>query len=194
MTDQEIIDAIRAGEASCTKALDFVNDRYEKKITGYLRAKVIDAGTEGAEEKAYDLFIDAIVALRTNVLAGRLTELNRASMETYLNTIARFTHFAKVRKARREEEEKQSLPPLVPDEEVVDEELPLVLRRFVRNLEQACREMITFFYFDGLPMKEVIKLTTRDYKSAATGNVANQRCRKRLKEKLAKHLNTINKA
>lgn len=192
LTDQEVIDAIIAGEASCTEALDFVNDQYHAKITGYLKAKVMDSHANNAEWDANDLFVDAIVALRSNVLAGRLTELNSASMETYLTTIARFTHFAKVRKARRGKERKQSLPPLVPDDEAVDEELPLILRRFVRELGQACREMITFSYFDELPMKEVIQLTTKSYKSAATGNVENQRCRQKLKAKLTAHLKTIN--
>ena len=190
MTDQEVIDAIKAGEASCTEALDYLTDRYLNKITGYLQGKVIDARAERANDKAFDLFVDAITALRSNVLAGRLTELTSASMETYLITIARYTHFANVKRAKRAKE--KELTPLVTDDERVDEELPLVLRRFVRELGQACREMITFFYFDGLPMKEVIKLTTKNYTSAAIGNVTNQRCRKRLKKRLTAYLKTTN--
>lgn len=189
MTDQEVIDAIADGEASCTRALDFVYDRYRGKIAGYLKAKVLGGKIIDAEGKAEDLVVDAIMALRENVLAGRLTALNSASLESYLTTIARFTHFAHVKKAKRE----QGVTPLVPDEEQIDEELPLILRRFVRELEQNCREMITFFYFDGLPMKEVIQMTTKKYSSSATGNVANQRCRQRLKARLETYLKSINK-
>lgn len=188
MTDQQIIDAIKAGGQLATSALDFVYDHHGEKVIGYLVSKELDKSSGRLQEEAHDLFVESIIALRENVLAGRLTEFSTAGMSTYLTTICRYKYYAQNRKVARE----RQLEPLVPTEDDEDEELPALLRRFVREMGPKCRELLTLFYFNGLPMKEVIKLTSHDYSSPATANVANQRCRNELRSKLELYLNSIN--
>ena len=180
MTDQEIIDAIAAeGEAEQT-ALDLVYDRHLEKVTAYLINKEIDQRRWDAPTLAYDLFIEAIMALRENVLAGRLTQFNSGGLATYLTTICRYKYYAHVRKSERI----LSPPPLVEESEGTEAINPQRLRRLIRELDDRCRELLTLFYFDRLPMREVIQLTTHAYNSVAAANVANGRCRKKLKTAL----------
>lgn len=183
MSDQEIIDRLQDGD---TEVLDEVYRHHRDKVCRYLERREIKTQNPEARELAHDLFVESLIALKENVASGRLTEF-RASVSTYLTTVCRYKYYALRKEERRAYSLQENLvkAPLTeanPEEETVT--LPAALRRMVREMDEKCRELITYFHFDGIPMKEVVTLTRETYSSPAVATVVKQRCLQKLKKQL----------
>ena len=182
MSDQEIIDRLQDGD---TEVLDEVYRQHRDKVCRYLVRREIKTQNPEARDLAHDLFVESLIALKENVASGRLTVF-RASVSTYLTTVCRYKYYALRKEDRRAVSLQENLikAPLTeaPDEDTVT--LPATLRRMVREMDEKCRELITYFHFDGIPMKEVVNLTRESYSSPAVATVVKQRCLQKLKKRL----------
>lgn len=167
------------------EALDEVYRLNRDKVCRYLVKREIKNQNPEAQALAHDLFVESLIALKENVASGRLSAF-RASVSTYLTTICRYKYYALQKENRRTAVLRENLrpEPLVADPEDGVDTLPATVRRMVREMDEKCRELITYFHFDGIPMKEVVNLTQESYSSPAVATVVKQRCLQKLKKSL----------
>ncbi|MBC6992944.1 sigma-70 family RNA polymerase sigma factor [Neolewinella lacunae] len=177
MSNPELLDLLRE---DTRRALTWIVSAWKDRCIAFALKSVIGTTEAQREEKAQQLFSDALIALVDNVQAGRLTTLD-ASLGTYLNSTMKFIHWGEQRKAKR--------PPLgySYEEEGINEEIEAVrssLRRHLRELGAACRQIITFFYFDKLSFAEILELTKGHYESVAVLRNKKSKCMKQLRENI----------
>ncbi|WCO02807.1 RNA polymerase sigma factor [Psychroserpens ponticola] len=111
------------------------------------------------EEDITDIYQDAIIALRDNIVNGKVQTLN-SSIKTYLFSIGKFMIYKKFKAIKKSEAFEQEYI------SEVDFCLPLnynedidVLQQHVNNsfedLGEKCKELLKLFYYDGLTLKEI---------------------------------------
>lgn len=113
-------------------------------------------------EDAEDLFIDAVIIFRENVLRNKISELSNVS--SYLFTICDNIFLAKLKK---EQSNKSKYPEIkdifYPDEfsgsdESRNEEILNATKKAWSQLKENCKDILSYFYVDHLRMKEISEL------------------------------------
>lgn len=133
----------------------------------------------GSESDAKDIFQDSLIVLFENV---KHKELNlTCSISTYLYSISRnlWLKRLKAKKISIRVEDVQDFISL-PDEVLPHQspELNTLLMGIFSHLTSKCREILTFFYYEDLSMKEIGKLT--GYKSEQAVKNKKFKCMKEL--------------
>jgi len=171
------------------EGLDWVVQEHREKCLGFAKKTLLGkGGSKELEAKAAALFSEALLSFADHVKEGRLTELS-ASVGTYLCSTMKYTHYGHQRKAKR--------PPLTLSQaelgagEEISEERELIrqaLRRLIRELGDACRELLTFRYYDNLPYADILELTGEQYSSVNVLRNKSSKCMKRLRTKVNENL------
>ncbi len=185
MTDQtfaELSEQIKAGDEQGLQTV------YQEGSQYCIRTLVKKTGCTVAD--AEDIFMDAVLVFRENVLSNKLVHLS--NLKTYLFGICwnkwRDLHRLRQRWGREQDEIERQLYHLV------DEFQPLVdisqddlfkrcqdqlqrVRVALSQLKENCQELLRYIYFEQRPQEEVAQLM--GYASANVVKVTRHRCHQR---------------
>lgn len=159
-----------------------------KELYNLYRSEFIGFGKRYSlsEDDLVDIYQEAFIALRKRAIDGKLNEV-QSSMKTYLFGIGKYMIFDKL-KADKKTVKVESVLHIAGEqmEEIeVDETPPLsreqeLLRKYFKQLEDTCRQLLTLFYYRGLSINEIANL--KGYKSANVVKASKSRCLKTLRE------------
>lgn len=173
MTDAEAFDAMKAGNQEGLKVL------YERCREKCLRYAYKNLRTDTPQTEAMDLYQEAILILWENVKSGRLVEL-WVQPATYLIQVMRNLWLKQQRQLTRP---LLTAPPEIDDEDHADL-IRQKVRRALSKIDEKCRGLLTFRYFDKLSYESIVTLT--DYTSADAIRNVIVRCRKKLRNSYKK--------
>ncbi|HEY8402328.1 MAG TPA: sigma-70 family RNA polymerase sigma factor [Cytophagaceae bacterium] len=176
--DQEVLQSLRQGNDR--KALEALYKSVYPKIK-----KLVNEGKD-QEEEAKDIMQEALLVFYKQVMMNRFDE--RFEVEGYIYSIARNLWINRVkRKKRMVEFEQQELPELIEGnilDEMELEERKILVRKVFGQLENKCKELLTYTIYKELSMTEIAK--KMGYNSANAATVASYRCKKYLLDLIKK--------
>lgn len=125
-----------------------------------------------------DAFQDSVVALYQNVMLGKLKILD-GSLKTYIWAIGKHKVIDILRKNKKNYAPRNDQ---VESFEIVEPELNSrqeLLRKHFKSLGQSCQKILTYFYYEGLTVREIVETT--DYKDENSVKSSKSRCIKQLR-------------
>ena len=184
MSDQQIIEAIRAGSEEQLKDLYI---RYKEEFANWLVKSY-----QCSKEDALEIFQLSVVLLYDNIILGKLSVLS-SSLKSYLFAIGK--NKAKELQRRQAkfgfELDEQLINQLKEEEpETVDNQEDLsLMNKALKALGETCQELLEMFYYQDLSMLQISEL--KGYKNTGTTKNMKYKCLKRLQvifaEQTTKH-------
>ena len=108
-----------------------------------------------------DVYQEAFLALRKRAVQGKLDAID-SSMKTYLFGIGKFKIYDEIKIKKREvpyENQLHLVGDEVPEIEIANEpqltEKQVLMRKYLKQLGEKCRQVLTMFYYRGLNIKEI---------------------------------------
>lgn len=138
----------------------------------------------GSEDDARDVFQEGVLALWKNVQAGRFELRAEAKLSTYLVEICKRRWIDQRKKASsRYEQAPEQLPDRADEanalEQWIDREEQEAFRARFGQLGERCRDMLTRFYYERQPLREIAQAFGL---KEATAKNEKYRCMQRLKQ------------
>ncbi|WP_186435532.1 RNA polymerase sigma factor [Maribacter sp. MAR_2009_72] len=155
-------------------------NQYRAEFLGFGRYYNLD------QDSLADVYQESFLALRKRALQGKLNTVE-SSMKTYLFGIGKFKIYDAL-KAKKKEVPYESKLHLVADEiPAIEIENPpqlnekeQLLRKYLKELGEKCRLVLTLFYYRGLTIKEIAEHA--DYSNENVVKAQKSRCLKTLRE------------
>lgn len=173
------VDAFRSNNRSELRALYLEN--HPKVLAMVLK-------NQGTEQQAKDVFQEAFIAAWKNIREGRFTPKNESAINGYIYTIAKnkwLDHQGSLRTRKTVSLNPEMQPPDL-DEQQLNEETgdgqEEKIKRIMKAMESigdACKGLLTKFYFENKSMKEIAEELQID--PASTRN-KKYRCMQMLRE------------
>lgn len=177
MQVEEIRQQLEKGDTQC---LEFMFREYGAFCIANLRK---DTGCE--QEDAEDIFVDAVLIFRNNVLDQKIGEL--ANMRAYIMGICRNTYRSRYRKQmvrqRKSEELRELMYENDKDVETLiimkesDEEMRKSAFSTFEALSESCQQILRYYYVDKYSMAEIADLMS--FTSDKVAKTAKYRCHKK---------------
>lgn len=173
---QQIIRAIKTNNSLVLNKLYLDN---------FKKTEMFVVQNQGSSQQAKDIYQEAFIAMWKNIRAGNFTPESPTAIESYLYQIAKNKWTDYLRSAVFKKS--QPLPPQValPSEEKTmahfqeeDRQVTLTQQAF-SQLGNACKQLLTDFYFSKKPLREIAK--NLNISEASTRN-KKYRCIQKLKE------------
>ncbi|MFP2997841.1 sigma-70 family RNA polymerase sigma factor [Spongiivirga sp. MCCC 1A20706] len=138
------------------------------------------------QDQLADIYQEAFLALRKHAISGRL-DVVKSGLKTYLFGIGKYLIYDLLKKENKHTEYDSNLHSNTDDyEEIRISETPeltkeqLLLRTYFKELGKKCRQVLTFFYYRGLSIEEIVE--QGGYENANTVKAQKSRCLKTLKQ------------
>ncbi len=166
MKEKDIFDKICSGDEG---ALDLVYQKYYRMMT-----KLV-INNSGTEQEAKDIYQDALVVFWQKAISGNLVMTSK--MSTYIYSIC-FNLWRKEleRKKRHTSEQKDSSE----FQEHDKAERIKIIGECVSELDDTCRKVLTYFYFDGMSMQDIAEKL--GFANTNTAKTKKYKCKKKLDE------------
>lgn len=183
--DKDILKAIRNGEDH--KALESLYRELFPKIR-----KLVNT-TESKEEETKDILQESLLIFYKQVITNKFDD--KFEISGFIYTIARNLWINRVKRKKRMVNVDQGLLPEIADDNVSDDLELNERREFAQQvfsqLEDKCKQLLTYTIFEELSMKEVAE--KMGFTSANAATVASFRCKKYLMDLVKKNkvLNTL---
>ena len=166
MTEQELFARICKGDE---QALEIV---YQKNYRMMVRLVTSNNGTE---EEARDVYQEAVVVFWQKAIKGDLVLTSK--MSTYIYSICLNLWRKELeRKKRYTSEEKDSAQVIEHDKA----EKARIIRECIERLDETCRNVLTYYYFDGMSMKDIAEKV--GFANTDTAKTKKYKCKKKLDE------------
>lgn len=166
MTEQELFARICKGDE---QALETV---YQKNYRMMVRLVTSNNGTE---DEARDVYQEAVVVFWQKAISGNLVLTSK--MSTYIYSICLNLWRKELeRKKRFSNEEKDSSEFQTQDKE----EREKIIRDSINKLDDTCRKVLSYYYFDGMSMKEIAEKI--GFANTDTAKTKKYKCKKKLDE------------
>ncbi|EMR02513.1 RNA polymerase sigma factor [Cesiribacter andamanensis] len=166
MKDSEVLERISRGDE---KALDFLYKKYYRMMTRL----VVTHG--GSDQEAKDVFQDALIVFWQKAASGNLVLTSKIS--TYLYSVCQNLW-------RKELERKSKLVHEAKDGEVGmgddSKERIQIIRACVAALGPTCRNVLSYYYFDGMSMDLIAE--KMGFANTDTAKTKKYKCKKKLDE------------
>ncbi len=164
MNEKEIFDRICSGDEG---ALDLVYTKYYRMMT-----KLVISNS-GTEQEAKDIYQEAVVVFWQKAISGNLVMTSK--MSTYIYSIC-FNLWRKEleRKKRLTHEAKDSSEFQDHDRQ----ERIKIIGQCVNDLDDTCRKVLTYFYFDGMSMTEIAERL--GFANTNTAKTKKYKCKQKL--------------
>ncbi len=164
MKDSEILNRISSGDE---RMLDHLYKKYYRLMTR------IVLSNNGTEEEAKDVYQESLLAFWQKAVSGNLVLTSKIS--TYLYSIC-------LNQWRKELDRKSRLIHEEVDGEYhqgheAKERLNIVLE-CINKLGDACKKVLTLYYFDGMSMQEIAK--KMKFANTDTAKTKKYKCKKKL--------------
>lgn len=164
MKDSEVLDRISKGDE---RALDFLYKKHYRMMFN------IVLKNNGTEEEAKDVYQEALVVFWQKASSGQLTLTSKIS--TYLYSIC-------LNQWRKELDRKSRLSREEVDGEAFqgydEKENARIVTECINELGDTCRNILTYYYFDGLNMTEIAKRL--NFANTDTAKTKKYKCKKKL--------------
>ncbi|MCB0689653.1 MAG: sigma-70 family RNA polymerase sigma factor [Saprospiraceae bacterium] len=177
-TDADIVQSILKGDEA---GLVYLYKSHRAEFLGWASKRFqVDA------DLVSDAFQDAIMALRFNVVHGKVDGIS-STLKTYLFAIGKNQLLNRLKKSKYEfsAEETILLERLVstiePVQELTDRQLKV--KMFVQQIEEPCRSILRMFYYLGYSMDVIA--SRLDYKSEDVAKTIKSRCIRKLRSALS---------
>jgi RNA polymerase sigma factor (sigma-70 family) len=181
LKDKDIIEAIKAGNNKDRKALEEVYRFMLPRIR-----KLINTGTE-KEENAKDVLQEALLVFYKHVLTNKFDE--QYEIAGFIYRVAKNLWLNQLKKDQRFVELKPETIENIKDTNILDQigtkERKELVQKLFDQLDEKCKELITYSLYEELSMKEVAEKTGHTSANAAT--VAMHRCKKYLMDQVKKY-------
>ncbi len=166
MKEKEIFDKICSGDEG---ALDLVYTKYYRMMT-----KLI-VNNSGTEQEAKDIYQEALVVFWQKAVSGNLVMTSK--MSTYIYSVC-YNLWRKEleRKKRHTNEQKDSYEFQDHDKA----ERIKIIGECVNELDDTCKKVLTYFYFDGRSMNEIAEKL--GFANTNTAKTKKYKCKKKLDE------------
>ena len=152
--DVELIAAIN-DKKSLDQAILYIYQNYSETVSSFI------TNNGGSEQDADDTFQETVVAFIDIVQKGKYRA--EASIKTFLVSIARNIWYNQIKKKERSgHREKVYEVSRGTDETDVshyisDREVKKEFRELLDKLGESCRKILTLFYYENLPMKDIVQ-------------------------------------
>ena len=166
MTEQELFARICKGDE---QALEIV---YQKNYRMMVRMVTSNNGTE---DEARDVYQEAVIVFWQKANSGNLVLTSK--MSTYIYSICLNLWRKELdRKKRFSNEEKDSKEFQNQDKE----ERVKIIHECINKLDETCRNVLSYYYFDGMSMKEIADKV--GFANTDTAKTKKYKCKKKLDE------------
>ncbi len=166
MTEQELFARICRGDE---EALDLIYRKYYRMM---VRMVVTNSGTE---QEAKDIYQEAIVVFWQKAISGNLVLTSK--MSTYIYSICQNLWRKELdRKSRHTNEQKETGELVTKDKE----ERARIIRNCIEQLDETCRKVLGYYYFDGMSMQEIA--TRLGFANTDTAKTKKYKSKKKLSE------------
>ena len=164
MKDSEILGRISRGDE---RVLDHLYKRYYRMMTGVVLSN------NGTEEEAKDVYQEALLAFWQKASGGKLVLTSKIS--TYIYGIC-------LNQWRKELERKSKMSYEEVDGEEFQshdaEERHKIVKACIEELGDVCRSILTYYYFDGLSMRDIVE--KMNFGNTDTAKTKKYKCKKKL--------------
>lgn len=166
MKDAEVLDRIKSGDES---AMDYLYRKYYRMMVKMVRKN------SGTEDEARDIYQDALIVFWQK--ARRDDFVLTARISTFLYSVCNNLWLKELdRKSRHSREEAEGS---VTHDHEKGERIKAI-RECMQDLGDTCRKVLSYYYFDGLSMKDIaLKL---GFANAETAKTKKYKCKKSLDE------------
>lgn len=176
LTDPELLNFIRKGEQ---KALVTLFNRNNGIIKSYIQRN------NGNHADAEDMLQEALVIFWQNVQDMNFTLTSK--IDTYIFAIVKHLWYKQLRKHGKTHlstfEEDFKAPIHYDDEDVLDEKVKL-LSRFMNELNETCRKILSLFYYEEWDMERIA--FELNFNNADTAKAKKWQCKKKLEDLVKK--------
>ena len=175
MKDREILERIGKGDE---KALDYLYQKYYRMMV----KMVVD--NSGTEEEAKDIYQEAVLAFWQKAASRKLVLTSKIS--TYIYSICKNLWRKELEKKKRHTYEE------VDGEEYQthdQEERLRIVTECIGELGDACKRILTYYYFDGLSMTDISKKLK--FANTDTTKTKKYKCKKKLDTLIKKKYSTL---
>jgi RNA polymerase sigma factor (sigma-70 family) len=164
MKDSEIFEQIKAGDE---KALGLLYKKYYRMMTNLVLSN------NGTEQEAKDIYQEALVVFWQKTISGKLVLTSKIS--TYIYSICQNLWRKELdRKKRLSHEEKDS----VEYQTFETEERSRIIRECLGQLDETCKNVLMYYYFDGLSMQDIADKL--GFANTDTTKTKKYKCKKKL--------------
>jgi len=179
--DRDTIENLRSDDRLKFKAL---YNQHKAEFLHFGRRYNLD------QDALADVYQEAFLALRKSAINGKLDAV-KSSMKTYLFGIGKYMIFDANRKRQSQVPYEANLHAVDNEFQEIefDEEPPLserqiLLRKYIRELGEKCRQVLTLFYYRGLNIKEIVEYG--GYNNDNVVKAHKSRCLKALRQMMKK--------
>lgn len=166
MTEQELFARICKGDE---EALEVV---YQKNYRMMVRLVTSNNGTE---EEAKDVYQEAVIVFWQKANSGNLVLTSK--MSTYIYSICMNLWRKELERKKRYANEEKDAKEYQTQEK---EERIRIIRETVGKLDDTCRKVLTYYYFDGMSMKDIAEKI--GFANTDTAKTKKYKCKKKLDE------------
>ena len=166
MSDSEVFEKIKSGDE---KALGVLYKKYYRMMTHMVLSN------NGTEQEAKDIYQEALVVFWQKSVSGKLVLTSKIS--TYIYSICQNLWRKELeRKKRLSNEEKDS----VEYQDFEEKEKAKIIRDCVNQMDETCRKVLMYYYFDGLSMQDIADKL--GFANTDTAKTKKYKCKKKLDE------------
>ena len=174
MKDEEALDRIKQGDE---RVLDYLYQKHYRMMT-----KIV-LSNNGTEEEAKDVYQEALLVFWQKAVSGNLVLTSKIS--TYLYSIC-------LNQWRKELDRKSRHSSEVVDGEEHqghdDREKYKIVKECIDELGDVCKEVLTYYYFDGMNMQEIAEKLK--FANTDTAKTKKYKCKKKLDELIKNRYST----
>ncbi|WP_342663937.1 sigma-70 family RNA polymerase sigma factor [Eisenibacter elegans] len=163
--DAGLIERIKRGDET---ALDLV---YQKNYRTIVRMIMRNSGTE---DEAKDIYQEAVIIFWQKALQSDFVLSSKIS--TYLYAICKNLWRKELERKSRLKDDAEA-----DGEELIDfesEERQTIIHQCINSLGKTCKEVLTYYYFDGLSMQDIAEKL--GFANADTAKTKKYKCKKQL--------------
>jgi len=175
MIRPEIIDGLIRSDDKVIESL------YREYRSGFI---AMGASYSLGEGESLEIFHDSLLILRSHAINGNLAKV-RHELKTYLFAIGKYRIFDILKRQKQSPVQfTETVPEFsdadldVPDADLSDKHVEIMTQ--FEKLGESCRKMLTFFYFEGLTIDEIVLIGK--YENSNVVRSQKSRCLRKLKE------------
>lgn len=166
MSDQELFEQICRGDE---QALDVIYQKYYRMMVRLV------VSNSGSEQEAKDIYQEAVVVFWQKAVSGNLVLTSKIS--TYLYSICLNLWRKELdRKSRHSNVESDSKE----YQKHERNEKTRIIHECIDRLGDTCKKVLTYYYFDGMSMKEIAEKV--GFANTDTAKTKKYKCKKKLDE------------
>jgi len=177
LSDEDLISKLKSSKYSDNdEAMNFLYSAMYRKISSYI------SKNSGSEQDTDDIFQDSLIALYKAAKINRLDDIS--NVQAYFFSICRNQWLKALKKSKRTTQITDEYDTVAEDpiqvSSLLSKEKSALIDRLLKGLGEGCRNILIYYYYERLKMKEIMK--RMNFSSAQVAKNKKSSCMKKLKE------------